>query len=142
MSPGFANRFDNAMRGTCSNETQRFSEMCRDGNCHCRLQRMFTYSRNITVAEQATGGELKVSGTFSTIGKSHTQPTEKVLTCLRSLGNGSCLFGQMATWAHNDNPDMDRRIRPGIAWMWLKNWKPVIPNRRDLSSGVTMGIIM
>ena len=65
MSPGFANRFDNAMRGTCSNETQRFSEMCRDGNCHCRLQRMFTYSRNITVAEQATGGELKVSGTFS-----------------------------------------------------------------------------
>jgi hypothetical protein len=74
--------------------------------------------------------------------ESRTPPAEKVLAYLRSLGNGSYMFGQMATWVHNENPDMDHRIRPGIAWMWLKNWKPVIPNWQDLSSGVTMGIIM
>ena len=71
-----------------------------------------------------------------------TPQAEKVLTYLRSLGNGRYMFGQMATWVHNENPDMDHRIRPEIAWMWLKNWKPVIPNWQDLSSGVTMGIIM
>ena len=74
--------------------------------------------------------------------ESRTPEAEKVLTYLRGLGNGRYMFGQMATWVHNENPDMDRRTRPGIAWMWLKNWKLIIPNWRDLSSGVTMGIIM
>jgi hypothetical protein len=40
-------------------------------------------------------------------GKNNTSPTAKVLTYLKSLGNGSYLFGQMATWVHNENPDMD-----------------------------------
>ncbi len=35
------------------------------------------------------------------------QPTSEVLKYLRSLGNGSYLFGQMATWVHNENPDID-----------------------------------
>ena len=74
--------------------------------------------------------------------ESRTPEAEKVLTYLRGLGNGRYMFGQMATWVHNENPDMDHRIRPGIAWMWLKDWKPVFPNWQDLSSGVTMGIIM
>ena len=50
--------------------------------------------------------------------ESRTPSAEKVLTYLRSLGNGRYMFGQMATWVHNENPDMDHRIRPGIAWMW------------------------
>jgi hypothetical protein len=35
------------------------------------------------------------------------QPTSEVLKYLRSLGNGSYLFGQMATWVHDENPDID-----------------------------------
>jgi hypothetical protein len=50
--------------------------------------------------------------------ESRTPQAEKVLTYLKSLGNGRYLFGQMATWVHNENLDMDHRIRPGIAWMW------------------------
>ncbi len=34
-------------------------------------------------------------------------PRDDLFTYLRSLGNGSWLFGQMATWVHNENPDMD-----------------------------------
>ena len=71
--------------------------------------------------------------------ESRTRPAEEVLAYLKGLGNGRYMFGQMATWVHNENPDMDHRIRPGIAWMWSRNWKPVIPNWQDLSSGVTTG---
>ena len=39
--------------------------------------------------------------------KSGAQPTAEVLDYLKNLGNGSYLFGQMATWVHNENPDMD-----------------------------------
>ena len=39
---------------------------------------------------------------------------EEVISYLRGLGNGSYLFGQMATWVHNENPDMDH------ASNWLK----------------------
>jgi len=46
--------------------------------------------------------------------RSHAQPTGEVLDYLRSLGNGSYLFGQMATWVHNENPDMDHSSN------WLK----------------------
>jgi len=77
-----------------------------------------------------------------TVCESRAPQAEKVLSYLKGLGNGSYMFGQMATWVHNENPDMDHRIRPGIAWMWLKDWKPVFPNWQDLSSGVTTGIIM
>ena len=40
-------------------------------------------------------------------GESRTPEAKKVLGYLRSLGNGSYMFGQMATWVHNENPDMD-----------------------------------
>ncbi len=46
--------------------------------------------------------------------KSNATPTEEVFAYLRGLGNGSYLFGQMATWVHNENPDMDH------ATNWLK----------------------
>ncbi len=36
-----------------------------------------------------------------------TPPAAEVLDYLKSLGNGSYLFGQVATWVHNENPDMD-----------------------------------
>lgn len=36
-----------------------------------------------------------------------TPAAKRVFAYLRSLGNGSYLFGQMATWVHNENPDMD-----------------------------------
>ncbi len=48
------------------------------------------------------------------VGISRTPQTEKVLAYLKSLGNGSYMFGQMATWVHNENPDMDHRTN------WLK----------------------
>jgi len=37
-----------------------------------------------------------------------------VLNYLKSMGNGSYLFGQVATWVHNENPDMDHPSN------WLK----------------------
>ncbi len=40
-------------------------------------------------------------------GKDGAPPTAQVLEYLKSLGNGSYLFGQVATWVHNENPDMD-----------------------------------
>ena len=42
------------------------------------------------------------------------QTKEEVLGYLKSLGNGSWMFGQMATWVHNENPDMDHPSN------WLK----------------------
>ena len=39
--------------------------------------------------------------------ESRTPPADKILAYLRSLGNGRYIFGQMATWVHNENPDMD-----------------------------------
>jgi hypothetical protein len=52
---------------------------------------------------------------FSTISiKIHSQNKEEVFGYLRSLGNGSYLFGQIATWVHNENPDMDHPTN------WLK----------------------
>jgi len=32
---------------------------------------------------------------------------EDVLNYLKTFGNGSYMFGQVATWVHNENPDMD-----------------------------------
>ncbi len=40
-------------------------------------------------------------------------PTQDVLAYLKSRGNGSYLFGQVATWVHNENPDMDH----GSNWL-------------------------
>lgn len=48
------------------------------------------------------------------VGISHTPQAEKVLAYLESMGNGRYLFGQMATWVHNENPDMDHPTN------WLK----------------------
>ena len=46
----------------------------------------------------------------------HQRPSskEEVIDFLKGLGNGSYLFGQVATWVHDENPDMDH---PGN---WLK----------------------
>jgi len=46
--------------------------------------------------------------------KGRTAPAEEVFTYLRQLGNGSYVFGQMATWVHDENPDMDHPSN------WLK----------------------
>lgn len=47
-------------------------------------------------------------------GENKLSSRAEVLTYLKSLGNGSYLFGQMATWVHNENPDMDHPSN------WLK----------------------
>ena len=36
-----------------------------------------------------------------------SKPAEEVFQYLRSLGHGTYLFGQVGTWMHNENPDMD-----------------------------------
>ncbi len=36
-----------------------------------------------------------------------SQPIAEVYRYLHSLSNGSYMFGQMATWVHDENPDMD-----------------------------------
>jgi hypothetical protein len=38
---------------------------------------------------------------------SAVESKDKVLTYLKGRGHGSYLFGQVATWVHNENPDMD-----------------------------------
>jgi hypothetical protein len=39
--------------------------------------------------------------------RSSVQSKEKVLAYLKGLGRESYLFGQVATWVHNENPDID-----------------------------------
>jgi len=41
------------------------------------------------------------------LGQAFGLSRQEVLDYLRTLGNGSYLFGQMATWVHNENPDPD-----------------------------------
>lgn len=51
---------------------------------------------------------------FFVSAESNPSPAADVFAYLRSLGNGSYIFGQMATWVHNENPDMDH------ATNWLR----------------------
>lgn len=44
----------------------------------------------------------------------HSQTKEEVQDWLKGRGHGSYVFGQMATWVHNENPNMDHRSN------WLK----------------------
>jgi mannan endo-1,4-beta-mannosidase len=37
----------------------------------------------------------------------HSRPTKKILKYMKSLGHGTYLFGQVGTWVHNENPDID-----------------------------------
>ena len=37
----------------------------------------------------------------------NSQPKDELYRYLQDFGNGSYLFGQVATWVHNENPDMD-----------------------------------
>lgn len=46
--------------------------------------------------------------------KLNSQSKQEVFNYLKSFGNGSYLFGQVATWVHNENPDMDHPTN------WLK----------------------
>ncbi|MBK8883907.1 MAG: hypothetical protein IPN67_16460 [Bacteroidales bacterium] len=39
---------------------------------------------------------------------SPAQSRDEVYNYLKTMGNGSWLFGQVATWVHNENPDMDQ----------------------------------
>ncbi len=57
---------------------------------------------------------LCVCSSLVVAGEEKTTATQEVLTYLKSLGKGSYLFGQMATWVHNENPDMDHPSN------WLK----------------------
>jgi len=51
---------------------------------------------------------------LSACGQDATAQKKEVLAYLRGLGNGSFLFGQVATWVHDENPDMDHPTN------WLK----------------------
>ena len=52
---------------------------------------------------------------FSSISiRLNSQSKDELFTYLKSFGNGSYLFGQVATWVHNENPDMDHPTN------WLK----------------------
>lgn len=44
----------------------------------------------------------------------HSQTKQEVLDWLKGRGHGSYVFGQMASWVHNERPDMDHRSN------WLK----------------------
>lgn len=44
----------------------------------------------------------------------HSQTKQEVFDWLKGLGHGSYVFGQMATWVHNETPDMNHRSN------WLK----------------------
>jgi len=57
---------------------------------------------------------LLALGPPAAFGNDKTPPTAEVLAYLKGLGNGSWLFGQVATWVHNENPDMDHPSN------WLK----------------------
>ena len=39
--------------------------------------------------------------------KSTISTKEDVINYLKTFGNGSWMFGQVATWVHNENPNMD-----------------------------------
>lgn len=43
----------------------------------------------------------------------HSQTKQEVLDWLKARGRGSYLFGQMATWVHNETPDLDH----GSNWL-------------------------
>jgi hypothetical protein len=51
----------------------------------------------------ASNAESKPGGTTT----SALAAKDKVLAWLKARGHGSWLFGQVATWVHNENPDMD-----------------------------------
>ncbi|MBI1176853.1 hypothetical protein GC207_05385 [bacterium] len=44
---------------------------------------------------------------LASLGRAFGSTKKEVLDYLKTLGNGSYLFGQMATWVHNENPDPD-----------------------------------
>lgn len=48
---------------------------------------------------------------------SNAQSKEKIYDYLKDMGNGSYIFGQMATWVHDEDPDMDSPSN------WLKKVK-------------------
>ena len=70
----------------------------------------FANSRAVALYLRDTNAEIKsggpppgaVPGVSSAV-----QAKEKVLAYLQGRGRGSYLFGQVATWVHNENPDMD-----------------------------------
>ena len=63
-----------------------------------------------------TLGKLYILALFLMLFSCKPKITTKddVFNYLRSFGNGSYMFGQVATWVHNENPDMDHDSN------WLK----------------------
>jgi len=84
-------------------------------NGKSRLNCEFNFGANsIMKIRRLTVVALLAFSCLPACAKENTPPTAEVLEYLKSLGNGSYLFGQVATWVHNENPDMDH---PGN---WLK----------------------
>lgn len=64
--------------------------------------------RLLLLAEDGGGGGSPGAGPGpAPAGSNAAQAREKVLTYLKGLGQGTYLFGQVGTWVHNENPDMD-----------------------------------
>src|SRR5512136_2075463 len=72
-------------------------------NSHAVVSRLAATSTGITQDGDPRGA---VPGVVPGI-SSAVQSREKVLAYLKERGHGSYLFGQVATWVHNENPDMD-----------------------------------
>ena len=74
----------------------------------------FTNSHAVALDPPASGAELQaddapraaVSGVAPGVNRAISSK-EKVLAYLKGRGQGTFLFGQVATWVHNENPDMD-----------------------------------
>jgi hypothetical protein len=77
---------------------KRFDIHSIDGFWLSRILNMLTLTFFLLLISSGTNGQSR----------------DEVYTYLKSLGNGSWMFGQVATWVHNENPDMDN---PGN---WLK----------------------
>ena len=74
----------------------------------------FTNSRTVALPLPATNPDMNtgatprdaVSGVAPGV-SSPVQSKEQVLAYLKGRGHGSYLFGQVATWVHGENPDLD-----------------------------------
>ncbi len=83
-------------------------------HCQRRLGRHAVRKRTTTEGLKLLLMFLCLCCPVAAAGKNKTPQAEEILAYLKSLGNGAYLYGQMATWVHNENPDMDHESN------WLK----------------------
>lgn len=64
-----------------------------------------------------------------------SQPKEELMQYMRGLGNGAYLFGQIGTWVHNANPDMDDPGYVQLVCQSLRRTSALIPpeNHREIA---------